>query len=164
LKWIKRIKKKEEDLIMKTYRVTVDGQVYEVTVEEVQTPEIIPPRMTAPVPPPPPAQAPVATPKVTPKPAVSPPLSTPAPAPTPKPVPVPVVGEGGKSVQAPMPGKILVVNVAPGAVVKRGAVLLILEAMKMENDIMAPVDGTIKAVNVSVGSSVNTGDVLVVIE
>ena len=66
--------------------------------------------------------------------------------------------------QAPMPGKVLVVNVAPGAAVKRGTVLLVLEAMKMENDIMAPVDGTIKAVNVSVGSSVNTGDVLVVIE
>jgi biotin carboxyl carrier protein len=147
---------------MKTYRVTVDGQVYEVTVEEMQTPGIIPPRVTASVPPVPPVQAQVVTPKVTPKP-VSPP-STPVPAPAPKPAPAPVAGGGGKSVQAPMPGKILVVNVAPGVVVKRGAVLLILEAMKMENDIMAPVDGTIKAVNVSVGSSVNTGDVLVVIE
>jgi glutaconyl-CoA decarboxylase len=63
-----------------------------------------------------------------------------------------------------MPGKILDIKVTPGDVVKSGTVLVILEAMKMENDIMAPADGTVRAINVKEGDSVNTGDVLVVIE
>jgi biotin carboxyl carrier protein len=60
-----------------------------------------------------------------------------------------------------MPGTILSINVKPGDSVKAGDVLLILEAMKMENEIMAPADGVVAAVNVSVGASVNTGDLLV---
>jgi biotin carboxyl carrier protein len=63
-----------------------------------------------------------------------------------------------------MPGKILTINVTPGASVKSGEVLLVLEAMKMENDIMAPNDGTVAAINVQTGDSVNTGEVLVVID
>jgi glutaconyl-CoA decarboxylase len=62
-----------------------------------------------------------------------------------------------------MPGKISTINVKPGDSVKSGEVLLILEAMKMENDIMASADGTVQSVNVNVGDSVNTGDALVVI-
>jgi glutaconyl-CoA decarboxylase len=62
-----------------------------------------------------------------------------------------------------MPGKILAVKAVPGDEVKSGTVLVILEAMKMENDIMATADGTIKSVNVQVGDSVNTGDVLIVL-
>ena len=63
-----------------------------------------------------------------------------------------------------MSGKILAVNVAPGDTVTEGTVLLILEAMKMENDILAPAGGTVKAVKVQDGDTVNTGDLLMVIE
>ncbi|ERM93349.1 DUF2118 domain-containing protein [Caldanaerobacter subterraneus] len=73
-------------------------------------------------------------------------------------------GKGSKVVSAPMPGTILDVKVREGDRVKRGDVLLILEAMKMENEIMAPEDGIVASVNVSKGASVNTGDVLVTME
>lgn len=69
----------------------------------------------------------------------------------------------GETVAAPMPGNILDVKAAVGASVKKGDVLMILEAMKMENEITAPCDGTVKSVNVSKGSSVETGTVLCVI-
>lgn len=69
----------------------------------------------------------------------------------------------GTAVEAPLPGKILKVNVSVGQTVKVGDDLVILEAMKMENEIKAPADGIVKAVNVSVGANVSTGDVLVVI-
>ena len=67
---------------------------------------------------------------------------------------------GAQSITAPMPGTILSVNVTPGQAVKKGDVLVMLEAMKMENEIMAPQDGTVGAVNVSKGQSVKSGDVL----
>ena len=69
----------------------------------------------------------------------------------------------GETVVSPMPGNILSVNVSVGATVKKGDVLMILEAMKMENEIMAPCDGTVKSVNVTKGTSVETGTVLCVI-
>lgn len=75
--------------------------------------------------------------------------------------PAAVAGDGTK-VPSPMPGTILSVNVNVGQAVKTGDVLLVLEAMKMENDIVAPCDGTIKQLLVSKGSTVNTDDVLVV--
>ncbi|MBQ9197679.1 MAG: biotin/lipoyl-binding protein, partial [Clostridia bacterium] len=65
--------------------------------------------------------------------------------------------------QRPMPGTILSVNVKPGQAVKKGEILVMLEAMKMENEIMAPVDGTVGAVNVTKGQSVQSGDLLVTI-
>ena len=68
---------------------------------------------------------------------------------------------GAVSVKAPMPGNILDVKVAAGASVKAGDVLIILEAMKMENEIVAPQDGTVASVNVNKGDTVNSGDVLV---
>lgn len=80
-----------------------------------------------------------------------------APAPTAKPV------TGGETVSSPMPGTILSVNVTNGATVKKGDVLMVLEAMKMENEIMSPCDGTVTSVNVSKGAAVETGAVLCVI-
>ncbi len=75
----------------------------------------------------------------------------------------PAAPAGGETVNAPMPGNILSVNVQNGATVKKGDVLMILEAMKMENEIMAPCDGTVSSVNVQKGASVETGAVLCVI-
>ena len=71
---------------------------------------------------------------------------------------------GGEQVTSPMPGTILSVNVAAGDAVKRGQVLMILEAMKMENEIMCPCDGKIASVNTSKGASVEAGTLLCVIQ
>ena len=84
-------------------------------------------------------------------------------APSAAPVAAPTVTGDGESVDAPMPGNILKVNVAPGQTVKEGDVLVILEAMKMENEIMAPKGGTVSQVLVTKGSTVDTGAPLVVI-
>ena len=89
--------------------------------------------------------------------------TSPAPAPTPAAAPAAPVSGGKETVSSPMPGNILAVNVANGAAVKKGDVLMILEAMKMENEIMSPCDGTILSVNVTKGASVETGAVLCVI-
>ena len=83
-------------------------------------------------------------------------------APAAAPVAAPVAGDGTK-VPSPMPGTILSVNVSVGQAVKTGDVLMVLEAMKMENDIVAPCDGTIKQLLVSKGSTVNTDDILAVL-
>ncbi len=90
---------------------------------------------------------------------VAPKASEPAPAPA----PAPVVAGDGEKVNAPLPGNILDVKVASGASVKKGDILCILEAMKMENEIVAPIDGTIVTAAATKGSSVNTGDLLFVI-
>lgn len=79
------------------------------------------------------------------------------PAPAPKAAPV---ATGANAIKAPMPGTIVKVNVKAGDSVKRGDVLCVLEAMKMENEIMAPADGTVAGVNVSAGESVQTDAVL----
>jgi len=131
---------------MKTYRVTVEGQTYEVTVEEVTA-------------------APTSSGGARPTPA-APPTRAPAPqAGTRSGIsPVLTLAAGERPVPAPMPGKILAVNVVPGDTVAAGAVLLILEAMKMENDILAPGDGKVKAVKVQNGDTVNTGDLMIVLE
>ena len=69
----------------------------------------------------------------------------------------------GEAVTSPMPGNILSVNVSEGSAVKKGDVLMILEAMKMENEITSPADGTVKSLSVSKGTAVETGTVLCVI-
>ena len=71
------------------------------------------------------------------------------------------VPKGAVTVTAPIPGTVIKINVSAGDSVKKGQVLLILEAMKMENEITAPQDGTVASINVSKGSAVNAGDVLV---
>ena len=73
------------------------------------------------------------------------------------------VAAGATTVSAPMPGKVLSVNVKVGDAVKAGDVLMILEAMKMQNEIMAPADGTVSDVRVSANQTVSTGDVMIVL-
>ncbi len=129
---------------MKKYSVTVNGVVYDVTVEEINGT----------------AAAPVATPA----PAAAPaPAAVSAPAPAPAPAPAAPTGEARITISAPMPGNILSVNVKPGDKVEKGTVLLILEAMKMENEIMSPEAGTVTSVAVTKGATVQSGDVLVTI-
>ena len=110
---------------MKAYRVNVNGNTYEITLEVIDKSEI---------------KAQPTAPK--------------------KEAPVAPVASGAQTVTAPMPGTILKVNVANGQSVKKGDVLMILEAMKMENEIMAPCDATVSSVNVNQGASVETGAVL----
>ena len=83
-----------------------------------------------------------------------------APVAAPAAAPVSAAPAGGEKVSAPMPGTILSVSVQNGAQVKKGQVLMVLEAMKMENEIMAPCDGTITSVNINAGASVETGTLL----
>lgn len=118
---------------MKKYNVTVNGTAYEVMVEEVQGG----------------AAAPAAAPA---------PVAAPAPAAAPAPVAAPA--GAGEQVSSPMPGTILKVNVSAGQAVKSGDVLMVLEAMKMENEIMSPKDGTVTAVSVNEGAAVESGTLL----
>ena len=124
---------------MKKYTITVNGTAYEVEVEEAGVV------------------------------ASAPKAAAPAAAPAPKAAPAPApkaaapVAAGATTVSAPMPGKVLSVNVKAGDAVKSGDVLLILEAMKMQNEIMAPADGTVSDVRVSAGQTVATGDVMIVL-
>ena len=121
---------------MKKYNVTVNGKTYEVEVEEVGG-TISAPAASA---------APVAAPQA---PAAPAPKAAPASA-----------AAGGTPINSPMPGNILKVNVEAGQKVTAGTVLCVLEAMKMENDIVAPSDGTVASVNTQKGASVNSGDLL----
>ena len=123
------------------YVVTLNGKNYEVEVTECDAVLLNVSDAVA-------APAPVAA-----------PVAAPAAA---APAAAPVAGDGTK-VPSPMPGTILSVNVSVGQAVKTGDVLMVLEAMKMENDIVAPCDGTIKQLLVSKGSTVNTDDVLAVL-
>lgn len=113
---------------MKKYRVTVNGTVYEVELEELTG--------AAPAP-------------------VSALAAAPAPA---------AALAAGEQITAPMPGTILAVNVSAGQAVKKGEVLMILEAMKMENEIMCPRDGVVASVHTSKGSAVESGALLCVLQ
>ncbi len=123
---------------MRKFNITVNGTAYEVEVEEVGAGTVSAPVQTAaPVQAAPKAAAPVA------KKAAA--------------------VQGGVQVKAPMPGTILSTKAVSGAQVKKGDVLVVLEAMKMENEIVAPQDGTVAQVVVQKGATVNSGDVLVVL-
>lgn len=119
---------------MKNYTITVNGNVYDVTVEEGTGSTAGAAKAAAPK-----AGAAKAAPKAA----------------------APAGAQGAVKVNAPMPGKILKVNVNAGAAVKKGDVLLVLEAMKMENEICAPQDGTVATVECAAGDSVESGKVLV---
>lgn len=130
---------------MKKYNIVVNGVNYEVEVEEAggsSAPSATP--------------APTAAPKSAPAPA--------APAPAPKAEPSAAPSAGAATVEAPMPGTILDLMVKAGDTVTEGQVLLMLEAMKMENEITAPQAGTVDTVQVAKGASVNTGDVLLTLK
>jgi len=131
---------------MKQYKVTVNGQSYDVSVEEVGAAGSSAPRAAAPA-------APVAPAPV----AAAAPAAVPAAAPAAAYVPA----AGAITVKSPMPGTVMSFKVTVGQEVKRGDVLLILEAMKMENEIVAPQAGKVAALRVPVSASVNTGDPLV---
>lgn len=143
---------------MKTYTVTVNGIAYDVTVEEttgrpVREYREAAPAYTAPQPTAAPVPAPAAATAAAPAaPAAEAPVQPSAPA---------AGGTAGRlSVDSPMPGKILSIKASIGQAVKRGEVILILEAMKMENEIVAPEDGVVASINVSSGESVESGTVL----
>ena len=118
---------------MKNYRITVNGVAYDVAVEELGAGAV-------------PAAAPV---------AAAPVAAAPAPA-----APVASGAAGSVKIESPMPGKILAIKANAGQAVKKGDVVMILEAMKMENEITAPEDGTVASINVAVGDSVESGDTL----
>lgn len=120
---------------MKNYRITVNGTAYDVAVEELGGSAA-------------PASAPAAAPV-----AAAPAAAAPA-------APAPSAGVGSITVTAPMPGKILAVKASVGQAVKKGDVVLILEAMKMENEVVAPEDGTVASIDVAVGAAVEAGDTL----
>ena len=124
---------------MSKYRITVEGKTYEMDVELIGANGAVV------------APAPVAK-------AAAPVVAAPKAAPAPVAAKPAEVGSG--SVVAPMPGTILKVLKATGDAVKAGEVVLILEAMKMENEITAPVDGTIASLNLTEGSTVAGGDLL----
>ena len=128
--------------------VTVNGVSYNIEMEKpVATPKATPAPKAAP--------APAAAPKAAP---------APAPAPAPKAAPAPAAAPaGGKALKAPLPGVIKDIKVAVGDQVKEGQVVLILEAMKMENEINAECDGTITAISVNKDDSVLEGTVLLTI-
>ena len=127
---------------MKRYTITVNGTAYDVTVDEANGAA--------------PAAAPVQA-------AAPAPAATPAPAAAPAPAAKPAAtgSEGAVKVDAPMPGTILDVKVSVGASISSGEVICILEAMKMENEIVAPQAGTVSSVNVSKGDSVEAGQVII---
>ena len=125
---------------MKRFNIVVNGTAYDVQVEEVAA-------GAAPV-----AAAPVVA-------AVAAPVAAAEPAPAP--VAASAATAGATKINAPMPGNINDIKVEAGQAVKTGDVLLVLEAMKMENDIVAPVDGVVAGVHVAKGDMVDTGALMV---
>lgn len=133
--------------MMKTYTITVNGNVYNVTVEEGTTSGVS-------------AQASTPAVQAAPAPAPAPVQKAAAPKTEPKAAPAQTGTAGNVKVNSPMPGKIISIKAKIGDKVKRGDVILILEAMKMENEIVAPSDGTVASINVTAGQSVEAGTLL----
>lgn len=132
------------------YVATINGKRYEVEVEKVDAYKSLD-RNGAAAP-----KAPVLAATHAARPAA------PAPAPAAAPAPAPAAA-GGTTVEAPMPGKILTVKASVGQAVKFGEPLVIMEAMKMETEIVAPADGTVSQVLVNTGDTVDTGAAMVIL-
>ncbi|MDR0885873.1 MAG: biotin/lipoyl-binding protein [Clostridiales Family XIII bacterium] len=132
----------------KTYNITVNGTTYAVEVEETGSTQGAP--VSA-------APAPASPSPAAPAPAAAAPAAEAAPAPVATSAP----SADAYKIESPMPGTILDIKVTPGQAVAEGDVLLILEAMKMENEIVAPQAGTVDAIVAAKGSSVNAGDILI---
>lgn len=130
---------------MRKFIINVNGNSYEVEVEEVGG-----------------VSAPVSRPA--PKAAPAPAAALAAPKAATASAPAPAVSAGQEVIDSPMPGNIWKILVKEGQEVKSGDVLLILEAMKMENEILAPRDGKVASIATSEGSAVNTGDKLVIMD
>lgn len=131
------------------YKITLKGTTYEVEVEKGEAMILDEYEAKSPVPPAPVAAAPVAV-------ASAPVAAAPAAA-------APAAVAAGTVVEAPLPGNIFAIKVKEGDAVKSGDVLIVIEAMKMENEVCAPSDGVVKQIAVSKGAMVATGDTLVVI-
>jgi biotin carboxyl carrier protein len=129
---------------MKKYNVAVNGETFVVEVEEVGASSAAAPAPARP--------APVAAPA---------PVVAPAPVAAPAPAAAAPAAGGSGSVVSPLPGTVLRINVSVGQAVKAGDLLLVLEAMKMENEIAAPANGTVKTIHVTQGATVQTGDLLI---
>ena len=143
------------------YVATINGKKYEVEVEKLEAYKSLDRNgVAAPAAPVLPASAPVQRPAA---PAPAPVAAAPAPAPAPAAAPAPKAATpaGATTVEAPMPGKILNIKVSEGQAVKFGEVVVIMEAMKMETEIVAPADGTVSKILVKAGDSVDTGAALV---
>lgn len=134
---------------MRKFIINVNGNSYEVEVEEVSNSGV--------------TERPAAPKTVSPAPQPAQPKAAPAPQPKAEKKEI-AVSQGQEVVEAPMPGTILSVNVKEGDTVKSGDILLILEAMKMENEILAPRDGVVASIATSASALVNTGDKLVVLD
>ncbi len=142
---------------MKRYRITVDGQTYDVTVEETQgEPSAARSQVSSQGPGPARAPAPSSQPARTADTNVGASQGVQAAAPT-----ASSTKKTTFTIKAPMPGVVMSFKVAAGQTVKKGDVVLILEAMKMENEIVSPQDGTVLTLHVPEGASVNTGDSLI---
>ncbi|MEL7622623.1 MAG: biotin/lipoyl-containing protein [Clostridiales bacterium] len=140
---------------MRLFNIKVNGQAYEVEVEEIGGSQPV----VRQVKPAPAAAAPAA-----PATAATAAPAGPAPAPAPStPAPQPAAVTGGEAITSPMPGKIQSIAVKVGDKVNAGDLVLILEAMKMDNEIFSNTGGEVKDIRVAAGAAVNPGDVLVVI-
>ena len=155
--------------MLRKFKISIDGTQYLVEMEEVGAPVPTPPDHAAPPPAPPPPAAPPPTPADLAAPAPAPaPAAAPAPAPAPAAAPEPEAAPAaatpapaGAHVQgAPMPGTILDIHLNVGDPVKANQPVMVLEAMKMESEIVAEVDGVIASIGVSKGDMVNPGDEL----
>ena len=143
------------------YVATINGKRYEVEVEKLEAYKSLDRNgVAAPAAPVLPASAPVQRPAA-PAPVAAAPAPAPVPAPAVAPAPAAAAPAGATTVEAPMPGKILNIKVSEGQAVKFGEVVVIMEAMKMETEIVAPADGTVSKILVKAGDSVDTGAALV---
>lgn len=136
------------------YTATLNGKQYEVELERIDACEPMPRYGEAPAA----APAPVAAPAAPSAPAPAPAPAAPAPAPA---APAAAPAAGATTVEAPMPGKILNIKVSAGQAVKFGETVIVMEAMKMETEIVAPADGTVAQILVKAGDAVDTGAALV---